>query len=115
MARILMADDDRPFARMVARLLETAGHRVQLAHDGESALAAIRTFEPDMLLLDVALPLLRGDAIAQRTQLPILFVSGRDLDRVAAIERANVRRLTKPVDLDDILREVNDLLAWRDG
>jgi DNA-binding response OmpR family regulator len=111
MARILMADDDRHFAAVVARFLGRAGHEVLTAADGEAALAAIPTFSPDALVLDVSMPGMGGDALAARVNLPILFLSGRDLDRVASLAGAHVRCLPKPADLDDILAAVEALLS----
>ncbi|MEB3220508.1 MAG: response regulator [Candidatus Sericytochromatia bacterium] len=111
MARILLADDDRHFAAVVARFLGRAGHEVLAVADGEAALAAIPTFSPEALVLDVSMPALGGDALAARVTLPILFLSGRDLDRVAAQAGPRVRCLAKPADLDEILAAVEGLLA----
>lgn len=111
MAKILMVDDDIHFTKVVARCLVAEGHTLQTAADGQEALRLMGTFNPDMLILDVALPLMTGDQLGLRTQAPILFLSGRDLERVSHLARPNIRFLTKPADLDDILHEVKALLA----
>ncbi|MEB3327740.1 MAG: response regulator [Candidatus Sericytochromatia bacterium] len=111
MARILMADDDRHFAAVVARFLTRAGHEVLTAADGDAALAAIPGFSPEALVLDVSMPGLGGDALAARVDLPVLFLSGRDLDRVAARGGSRVRCLAKPADLEEILAAVEALLS----
>lgn len=111
MARIVMADDDKHFLQVVAKFLAQAGHEVQTARNGEDALTLIGQTMPDMLVLDVALPLVTGDEIGRAVDLPILFISGRDLDRVEALRGPRTRFLQKPADLDEILEEVTALLA----
>lgn len=111
MARILMADDDRHFTAVVSRFLTRVGHEVLTVSDGAAALAALETFTADLLVLDVAMPTLGGEAVAGRVTQPILFLSGRDLDRVEGLVGRRVRSLPKPADLDEILAEVEALLA----
>lgn len=113
MKKILVADDDRHFLQVIVRLLEHEGFAVTSARTGEEALARYEAERPDILVLDVALPLVTGDAIAARVgpSVPILFLSGRDLDRLAGLEGPARRQLRKPVDLDEVLECVNALLA----
>jgi DNA-binding response OmpR family regulator len=115
MAKILMVDDDVHFTQVVARCLSLEGHSVRTAADGAEALRLMASFGPDVLVLDVALPLITGDQLGQQTELPILFLSGRDLERVGHLKRPNIRFLTKPADLDDILHEVSVLLGDSQG
>jgi DNA-binding response OmpR family regulator len=115
MAKILMVDDDVHFTQVVARCLSVEGHSVHTAADGAEALRLIASWGPDILILDVALPHVTGDQLGEQTELPILFLSGRDLERVGHLKRPNIRFLTKPVDLDDILHEVNALLGDSQG
>lgn len=110
MARILMADDDRHFTAVVSRFLARAGHEVLTVPDGAAALEALTTFDADVLVLDVAMPTLGGEAVARQVTRPILFLSGRDLDRVENLAGPTVRFLPKPADLDEILAEVEALL-----
>lgn len=110
MAGIVMADDDKAFLAVVAKWLGQNGHTVETARNGEDALALIADKRPDLLVLDVALPLVTGDEIGRQTDLPILYLSGRDHDRVAGLLGPRVRFLQKPADLDEILAEVEALL-----
>lgn len=108
-----MADDDKFFAHVVSKFLSNAGFEVSTAANGEEALGLVERVKPDLLILDVALPLISGDELARRLEAkrpPTLFISGRDLDRVAGMAGAPVRCLTKPADLDDILQAVKALL-----
>jgi DNA-binding response OmpR family regulator len=111
MATIVMADDDKAFLGVVAKWLGSHGYTVQTARNGQEALALIASLKPDLLVLDVALPLVTGDEIGKDSPLPILYLSGRDHDRVAGLLGPRVRFLQKPADLDEILTEVTALLA----
>ncbi|HEY9720701.1 MAG TPA: response regulator [Oscillatoriaceae cyanobacterium] len=112
MKRILMADDDRNFLLVVSRYLAQAGFEVCTAATGQEAVRMARAERPDLLVLDVALPLLSGDQVAEALpELPILFVSGRDLDRLGGLSGDRYRFLRKPADLDEILEQVQALLG----
>lgn len=112
MPTILVADDDKHFLTVLERLLAAAGHEVHLARNGTEALALAERRTFDLAVLDVAMPFMAGDELLLRlpAALPLLFVSGRDLDRLDGVERAGLRHLRKPVDLDELLAEVEALL-----
>lgn len=111
MATIVMADDDKHFLSVVAKFLTHAGHAVETARNGEEALMLIGAVKPQLCVLDVALPLVTGDEIARSIDQPVLFVSGRDLDRVAEFQGPRFRFVQKPADLDEILAHVEALLG----
>lgn len=113
MTRIVMADDDKAFRTVVARFLATLGYAVETVGTGPEALEAIEREAPAMAILDVGLPLLTGDEVAKRlpADLPVLFISGRDLDRVEGLSGDRYRFLRKPADLDEIQAMVEALLA----
>ena len=113
MKKIVVADDDKHFAKVVARMLGQAGYEVAMAHNGQDALALARQHRPDLMVLDVALPLVTGDQIARELgeSQPILFISGRDLDRVEGLSGDRLRFLRKPADLDEILAGARELLG----
>jgi len=95
MANVLIVDDDLDIADVSRELLESVGHRVRIAHNGEEGLASLAAAElPDCVLLDVEMPGLSGPGMAHQMLLhdagedrvPILLVSGRnDLPVVAAV------------------------------
>ena len=117
MKKVLMADDDKFFVQVVARFLASAGYEVVTASNGQEALDLAGRERPDVAVLDVALPFVTGDQLAERLDggLPILFVSGRDMDRLEGLEGPRFRFLQKPADLDDILSNVQELLGERVG
>ena len=94
MANVLIVDDDVDLAEASRYLLESAGHRTCVAHDGQEGLATLSTAPlPDCVLLDLDMPVLNGQRMAHRMRqqgsgaerIPILLVSGRDdLSAIAA-------------------------------
>jgi CheY-like chemotaxis protein len=110
---ILCADDDRHFCQILSRAFGQAGWRVELVHDGETALARIRELEPALVTLDVMLPRLDGFSVLELLRrepalkdTPVLLVSGctftSDYEtRARGLAAAAV--LKKPVPLDQLL------------
>ena len=113
MKKILMAEDDQSFLKVVARFLGQSGYEVVTASNGQEALDKARSERPDLAGLDVALPFVTGEQVAKQldSRLPILFISGRDLDRLEGLEGERFRFLQKPADLDEILEHVQALLG----
>lgn len=120
MATILVADDDKHLGKVLARALLAEGHRAVIALNGPEALELAADDRPDLVILDVALPLLTGDQVALRlrelegmAQTPVLFISGRDRDRLEPVlgSLAPCAFLAKPVDLDEVLATVRRALA----
>jgi CheY-like chemotaxis protein len=60
MKRVLIADDNRDWADGLAVLLEEEGYTVQTTYDGREAIEAARTFQPDIVVLDIRMPRLTG-------------------------------------------------------
>ena len=107
--RILVADDNRDAADTLAEFLRLEGHTVQVAYDGLQALAGIKSFEPEIALLDIGMPGLSGNEVAQRarateagrhTALVAVTGWGQDRDRAQALASGFGHHLTKPVDLE---------------
>jgi len=83
MARILIAEDHEPFAKLLIKLLSRHGFETSHAPDGVSALTAIATSPPDLLLLDLRLPKLSGIDLLKKLrasdktrQLPVVILTG---------------------------------------
>ena len=82
-ARILVVDDERHIARFLVFVLTGVGYEAQAVYDGEEALAAVKSFEPDGILLDLLLPKLSGKEVLCRLRadpalsgLKILMLTG---------------------------------------
>src|SRR5882672_2803907 len=63
--RILLADDDRDATLSLSTLLKLEGYTVQHVYDGNATLAAVRDFEPDIVLIDIGMPKLSGYDVAR--------------------------------------------------
>ena len=123
-ATILCADDDRHFCQILSRALGQAGWWVELAHDGETALARIRELEPALVTLDVMLPRLDGFSVLEVLRrdeairdTPVLLVSGCTFTsdyETRAQKLAASAVLKKPVPLDQLLALVS-AHARKDG
>jgi len=104
---ILIVDDNEDNAQMLGLLLEFAGHQVEVVHDGQEAIQAVRDRSPDVILLDIGLPGLNGFEVAERIrhdrairQPMIIAVSGygRGDDRRRSEAAGIDAHLVKPVD-----------------
>lgn len=121
--RVLAVDDHADAVQNLALLLEIAGHEVQLAYDGPSALEAAQAMRPDVMLLDIGLPGLTGYEVAQRIRqqhalkdivLVALTGYGREADRKRAKNAGFDYHLVKPAgfgEVEEILARVAQQLA----
>jgi two-component system KDP operon response regulator KdpE len=113
--RILIADDDPQILRALRITLGARGYEIITAHDGASALSAIREYHPDLLMLDLGMPTLDGlsviDAVRSWNSVPILVVSGRSgaADKVEALDRGADDYVTKPFSIDELLARIRAL------
>jgi signal transduction histidine kinase/CheY-like chemotaxis protein len=111
--RVLVVDDNRDAADMLRDLLVTEGHEVQVVYDGDAAIAAARSFGPDVLLCDLGLPgkdgfavaeALRSDAATARVRLVAVSGYGGAEDRKRSQAAGFDAHLTKPVDMEALGR-----------
>ena len=117
-SRILVADDTESVRSLFNRLLAADGHEVISAADGAEALAAVHRHRPDVILLDVTMPVLDGLEVCRRlkadpaTRLtPIVLVTGQTGldDRIKGIEAGADEFLSKPVHPHELRARVRSL------
>jgi two-component system response regulator MprA len=115
--RILVAEDDRAVRESLVRALQFEGYSVTAATNGAEALEMVRHSEPDVLLLDVSMPLVDGLTVcrvlrAEQNLLPVLMLTARTepSDRVAGLDAGADDYLPKPYDLDELFARVRALL-----
>jgi DNA-binding response OmpR family regulator len=113
---VLLVEDDPRVARVVARALVEADHRVDLVHDGADGIARAEGGAYDLVVLDVMLPGIDGYEVArqlrrQRVRVPILMLTARDAvaDRVHGLDAGADDYLTKPFALEELLARVRAL------
>ena len=116
--KILLVDDNEDSTRALGMLLEHVGHLVVTAHDGAEALAKAREVNPDVVLLDLGLPVLDGYQVAEALRadeggahLLLVAISGygQPNDRARSKAAGFDQHLVKPVDCGVLL----DLLQRR--
>lgn len=119
--RILIAEDDEPLADFVGRGLSSHGHQPQWVGDGIDALAAARDPGVELVILDLALPGLDGQAILPRIRsgrpdLPVLVLTARDdlQSKVLALDAGADDYLTKPFALEELLARIRALTRRSD-
>ncbi|HHP7231236.1 MAG TPA: diguanylate cyclase domain-containing protein [Xenococcaceae cyanobacterium] len=107
---ILVVDDSPDHLRLLSSMLVKRGYHVNCVTDGEMALYAIKASLPDLVILDIVVPIIDGYRICQaikaheRTRhIPIVFVSSLDseVDKVKAFQVGGADYLTKPFFLDE--------------
>jgi CheY-like chemotaxis protein len=113
--RVLVVDDNRDAADMLATALRVFGHEAVVAHDGEEALALLGDGPCDAAVLDIGLPVMDGLELARRirkqprvARLFLIALSGHGLDedRERSLAAGFDLHLVKPVDLDTLQRAI---------
>jgi two-component system chemotaxis response regulator CheY len=112
MARVLVVDDDENIREFVSLALLGEGHQVDLAQNGAVALALVQNQTPDVILLDMRMPVMDGwQFAAAYRELPgpharlVVMTAARDAARSGAEINADAN-LAKPFELDDLLNMV---------
>ena len=122
-ARILIAEDESAIAMSLEFLLSNDGYETRLARDGKEALRSARTFQPDLVVLDLMLPQLSGLEVCRalradprQSRIKVLMLTARgaatDMARgqAAGVDAYQV----KPFSTRDLLLQVRRLLATED-
>lgn len=107
---ILLVDDEPALIQMIADFLQSDGHNIQLAHDGQAALDIIKSWTPNLIISDVQMPVCNGFQMYKRLQeqnsdIPIIFISGyigHD-DNQLQNQKNILGFLSKPFKIQDLL------------
>jgi CheY-like chemotaxis protein len=116
--RILVVDDYRDGAEMIAALLEGEGHDVRVAYDPSAAISLAVTFQPQVAILDIGLPVMDGYTLGSellarlRDRAPVLIALtgyGQERDRHRSEEAGFAFHLVKPVERDRLVQVLDSL------
>ena len=117
MARnILVVEDDRNISELLRMYLEKEGFEVRLAYDGGKAVEEYDAQAPDMVLLDIMLPVMDGwavcDHIRSKGKTPIIMLTAKsDVDdRITGLERGADDYLVKPFEMKELMARINAVL-----
>jgi two-component system, cell cycle response regulator DivK len=120
MPKILLVEDNEMNRDMLSRRLERRGYRVAIALDGEQGVAMAESEAPDLVLMDMSLPMLDGWEAARRLKaapetrsIPIIALTAHAMvgDREKAIEAGCDDYDTKPVEFPRLLEKIEAILA----
>jgi two-component system, cell cycle response regulator DivK len=120
MARILLVEDNEMNRDMLSRRLQRQGHDVLIAVDGREGVEMSKTERPDIILMDMSLPVLDGweatrriRADADTAALPVIALTAHAMesDRQQALAAGCDDYDTKPIDLKRLLEKIDKLLA----
>ena len=116
-ARLLIAEDDRAVRDSLVRALDLEGYSVTAVPNGAAALEVVGTIEPEVVILDVSMPIVDGITAckvmrADGNRVPILMLTARTetRDRVAGLDAGADDYLVKPFELDELLARLRALL-----
>jgi CheY-like chemotaxis protein len=122
MSKILIAEDNAVNRELLRELLEMRGHTVAEACDGEEALRMIEQTQPDLVLLDIGMPLLDGFGVVRKIResprfasLPVVAVTAYAMqgDREKILSSKFDGYLSKPVNAPSLVEELDRLLSKR--
>jgi CheY-like chemotaxis protein len=122
MAKILLVDDEPEIRYIARRMLEKAGHEVSEACDGEECLQKLKAEKPDLILLDVMMPGLKGWEVCRRIKaedrtrsIPVVMFTVRTSEEDLEESRkcGAEGHINKPFEREELLRVVNRVLDER--
>ncbi|HEY9477981.1 MAG TPA: response regulator transcription factor [Microbacteriaceae bacterium] len=115
--RVVVVDDEASLTDLLGMALRYEGWEVRSAADGHSAIALVRQFRPDVVVLDVMLPDLDGLEVLRRLRadgadIPILFLTAKDAldDRIAGLTAGGDDYVTKPFSLEELVARLRGLI-----
>jgi len=121
MKKILVVDDEKEIRELIKEGLEKNKYTALTASSGQEALALCKIHKPDLVLLDIAMPLMDGYQVCaalkqdvQTQTIPVIFLTGKDLDPHGILERSQdlgaSGYVNKPSTLRDLLEKIKEIL-----
>ena len=117
---VLVVEDDKNIRELLQMYLEKEGYAVTLAADGQQGLAKFRGIKPDLVLLDVMMPVMDGWAVCKairaegRTPVIMLTAKSETDDKVAGLKAGADDYITKPFEMKEVLARVEAVLRRTD-
>ena len=118
---VLIVEDDRNIAELLQMYLEKEGYAVTTAFDGGQGLTKFRAIKPDLVLLDVMMPVMDGwgvcKAIRAESQTPVIMLTakGETDDKVAGLKSGADDYITKPFEMREVLARIEAVLRRASG
>jgi two-component system, OmpR family, alkaline phosphatase synthesis response regulator PhoP len=118
--KVLIADDEPNIVTALEFLLQRNGYEVYIARNGEGALKLVEQHHPDLVLLDVMMPLKSGYEVCQRMRerpdwrhikIVMLTAKGRDVEMSKGLSIGADLYITKPFSTQELIAKINRLLG----
>ena len=117
---VLVVEDDRNIAELLQMYLEKEGYAVTIAADGGQGLSKFRAIKPDLVLLDVMMPVMDGWAVCKtiraegKTPVIMLTAKSETDDKVAGLRSGADDYITKPFEMKEVLARIEAVLRRSD-
>ena len=117
---VLVVEDDRNIAELLQMYLEKEGYAVTIAADGGQGLSKFRAIKPDLVLLDVMMPVMDGWAVCKairaegKTPVIMLTAKSETDDKVAGLKSGADDYITKPFEMKEVLARIEAVLRRAD-
>ena len=117
--KVLVVEDELAIAKLIKYVLENAGFDVTLIHEGDTALKAVSKVSPDIMVLDLMLPVLSGfdilkqmeeEKILNSTPVIVLTCRGQEEDKSKAMRLGASEFMTKPFSPSGLVAVINSVL-----
>ena len=116
--QILVVDDEMHLARILQFTLKNAGYEVSLAYDGKEALEMVQEINPDLVILDLVLPIVDGYKVCNKIKndkstesIPVIILTARDLESVNLEGDILADKIMqKPFNTEKLLEEIERLV-----
>ena len=118
---VLIVEDDRNISELLQMYLEKEGYTVSTAYDGGEGLSKFRAQQPDIVLLDVMMPVMDGWAVCRairaesKTPIIMLTAKGETQDKVAGLKTGADDYITKPFEMKEVLARIEAVLRRTTG
>ena len=119
--KALVIEDDKNIAELLRLYLEKDGFEVSIASDGGQGLRLAADVEPDVILLDIMLPVMDGwqvcKEIRRTSQVPIIMLTakGETYDKVSGLEMGADDYITKPFEVKELIARIHAVMRRADG
>lgn len=119
--KVLIVEDESNIAELINLYLKKEGYETMVAGDGGKALELYRLFRPDLVLLDIMLPVMDGWAVCakiretDKTPIIMLTAKGETIDKVAGLEMGADDYIVKPFEMKELLARVHAVLRRLGG
>ena len=118
---VLIVEDDRNIAELLQMYLEKEGYTVTTAYDGGQGLSKFRAIQPDLVLLDVMMPVMDGWAVCKAiradSQTPVIMLTAKSEtdDKVQGLRAGADDYITKPFEMKEVLARIEAVLRRTSG